>query len=244
MHGVKRLFAWMIPRFDRSRFQVSLVSLRKRDLSEETLDSLGIDITYLEKSKFDASTLPALLKVIDRKQIDILHLHGYGATTFGRIAAAMRGLPVVLHEHANLTSTPWFQKIADRLLERYTDLAIAVSQSTAEFVIGARLVRPDRVRVVYLGAPVGEFSQERSAAEVEAIRHELGIVARRAGDRDRHAVARLEGQRLSRQGRAPGAGRAPECSLFPVRRRAAAAGARSRSGLARAGRPASSSVDS
>ncbi len=57
MHGVKRLFAWMIPRFDRSRFQVSLVSLRKRDLSEETLDALGIDITYLEKSKFDASTL-------------------------------------------------------------------------------------------------------------------------------------------------------------------------------------------
>jgi glycosyltransferase involved in cell wall biosynthesis len=176
MHGVKRLFAWMIPRFDRSRFQVSLVSLRKRDLSEETLDALGIDITYLEKSKFDVSTLPALLKVIDRKQIDILHLHGYGATTFGRIAAAMRGLPVVLHEHANLTSTPWFQKIADRVLERYTDLAIAVSQSTAEFVIGARLVRPDRVRVVYLGAPVGEFSQARSASEVEAIRHELGIV--------------------------------------------------------------------
>ena len=175
MHGVKRLFAWMIPRFDRSRFDVSLVSLRKRDLSEETLDALGIDITYLEKSRFDPRTLPALLKVIDRKQIDVLHLHGYGATTFGRLAAAWRGIPVVLHEHANLTSTPWFQKIADRVLERYTDLAIAVSQSTAEFVIGARLVRPDRVKVVYLGAPVAEFSQAREPAEVEAIRHELGV---------------------------------------------------------------------
>ena len=40
MHGVKRLFAWMMPRFDRSRFNVSLVSLRKTDLSEETLESL------------------------------------------------------------------------------------------------------------------------------------------------------------------------------------------------------------
>jgi glycosyltransferase involved in cell wall biosynthesis len=175
MHGVKRLFAWMIPRFDRSRFEVSLVSLRRRDLSEETLDALGIDITYLEKSRFDPRTLPALLKVIDRKRIDVLHLHGYGATTFGRLAAAGRGMPVVLHEHANLTSTPWFQKIADRVLERYTDLAIAVSQSTAEFVIGARLVRPDRVRVVYLGAPVGEFSLARTPAEVEAIRREIGV---------------------------------------------------------------------
>ena len=66
MHGVKRLFAWMIPRFDPSRFEVSLVSLRRRDLSEETLDALGVDITYLHKSKFDPATLTALLKVIDR----------------------------------------------------------------------------------------------------------------------------------------------------------------------------------
>ena len=93
MHGVKRLFAWMIPRFDATRFNVSLVSLRRKDLSEETLDSFGVDITYLERSKFDPRTLPALLQVIDRKQIDILHLHGYGATTFGRAAAAMRRIP-------------------------------------------------------------------------------------------------------------------------------------------------------
>ena len=47
----------------------------------------------------------------------------------------MRRLPTILHEHANLTDTPWFQKMADRALEPVTDIAIAVSQSTADFVI-------------------------------------------------------------------------------------------------------------
>ena len=89
MHGVKRLFGWMIPRFDASKYRVSLVSLRKKDLSEETLESMGVDISYLHKSKFDPATLTALLKIIDRQQTDILHLHGYGATTFGRMAAAI-----------------------------------------------------------------------------------------------------------------------------------------------------------
>jgi len=98
MHGVKRLFGWMIPRFDRTRFNVSLVSLRRKDLSEETLEAAGIDITYLERSKFDPATLPALLKIVDRQQVDILHLHGYGATTFGRLAAARRGIPAILHK--------------------------------------------------------------------------------------------------------------------------------------------------
>jgi glycosyltransferase involved in cell wall biosynthesis len=175
MHGVKRLFSWMIPRFDSQRFNVSLVSLRKKDLSEETLESLGVDITYLERSKFDPLTLPAMLNIVDRKQIDVLHLHGYGATTFGRLAGALRGLPTIVHEHANLTDTPWFQKLADRLLEPATDIALAVSRSTAEFVVNARLIPPSKVKVVYLGVPLEEFSRARSAEEVAAARRELGI---------------------------------------------------------------------
>ena len=177
MHGVKRLFSWMIPRFDSAGFNVSLLSLRKRDLSEEPLEALGIDITYLERSKFDPMTLPALLKVVDRKQPDILHMHGYGATTFGRLVAAARGIPTILHEHANLTDTPWFQKIADRLLEPYTDIAMAVSKSTAEFVIQARQIPASKVKVVYLGAPVEEFGRPRSPEEIAAARAELGLRA-------------------------------------------------------------------
>jgi glycosyltransferase involved in cell wall biosynthesis len=177
MHGVKRLFSWMIPRFDRRRFNVSLVSLRRKDLSEETLESLGVDITYLERSKFDPLTLSAMLRIIDRKQIDVLHLHGYGATTFGRLAGALRGIPTIVHEHANLTDTPWFQKVADRLLEPATDIALAVSESTADFVVNARLIPPSKVKVVYLGVPLDEFSRPRTREEVAAARAELGIAA-------------------------------------------------------------------
>ena len=175
MHGVKRLFAWMIPRFDRDRYDVSLVSLRKKDVSEETLESFGVDITYLHRSKFDPVTLPALLKVIDRKKIDILHLHGYGATTFGRLAGGMRRIPTIVHEHANLTDTPWFQKVADAALEPLTDIALAVSRSTADFVVNARRIPARKVKVVYLGVPLEEFSRPRSDEEVREARRELGI---------------------------------------------------------------------
>jgi glycosyltransferase involved in cell wall biosynthesis len=175
MHGVKRLFAWMIPRFDKRRFNVSLVSLRRKDLSEDTLEQLGIDVTYLHKGRFDPSTWTALGKVFDAQRADIVHLHGYGATTFGRLAAATRRLPVLVHEHANHTNTPWFQKVADRVLEPYTDLAIAVSQSTAEFVVRARLLPEVKTKVVYLGVPLEEFARSRGDEEIRAARAALGI---------------------------------------------------------------------
>jgi glycosyltransferase involved in cell wall biosynthesis len=165
----------MIPRFDRERFNVSLVSLRKKDLSEETLEAAGIDITYLERGKFDPLTLPAMLRIVDRSHIDVLHLHGYGATTFGRLAGAIRRIPTILHEHANLTDTPWFQKVADRALEPFTDIALAVSRSTADFVTGARQIPQSKVKVVYLGVPLEEFARPRTAADIAAARRELGI---------------------------------------------------------------------
>jgi glycosyltransferase involved in cell wall biosynthesis len=87
----------------------------------------------------------------------------------------MRRIPTILHEHANLTDTPWFQKAADRLLVPATDIAIAVSRSTADFVMKARQMPPDKVKVVYLGVPLEEFSRPRSAAEIAAAREELGI---------------------------------------------------------------------
>ena len=177
MHGVKRLFAWMIPRFDKSRFNVSLVSLRRKDLSEDTLEQFGIDVTYLARHKFDPATYTALLKVLEAKHADLVHMHGYGATTFGRMCAWRLAIPSILHEHANHGDTPWFQKVADRLLAPKTDLAIAVSESTAEFTTRARLMPADRTKVVYLGAPLDEFARVRSAEEVAAARRALGLDA-------------------------------------------------------------------
>ena len=175
MHGVKRLFAWMIPRFDKSRFNVSLISLRRQDLSADTLEECGIDVTYLARHKFDPATYPALLRVLRDKDADILHMHGYGATTFGRLCGWRLGIPSILHEHANHGDTPWFQKVADRLLAAHTDIAIAVSESTGEFTTRARLMPAERTKVVYLGAPLDEFARPRTADEIAAARSALGI---------------------------------------------------------------------
>ena len=175
MHGVKRLFAWMIPRFDKTRYNVSLISLRKKDLSADTLEEFGIDVTYMARHKFDPATYPDLLKVLRAKRADVVHLHGYGATTFGRLCAWRMGIPAILHEHANHGDTPWFQKIADGFLAPHTDLAIAVSESTGEFTTRARLMPAERTKVVYLGAPLDEFARARSADEVAAARADLGI---------------------------------------------------------------------
>ncbi len=113
----------------------------------------------------------------------------------------MRRIPTILHEHANLTDTPWFQKVADRALEPLTDIAIAVSESTAEFVIKARQIPAEKVKVVYLGVPLEEFS--RAADRRRDRRGPRASSASRPdefADRHGHAAARVEGQLVSGRG--------------------------------------------
>ena len=107
-------------------------------------------------------------------------MHGYGATTFGRLARGAAGLPAILHEHANLTDTPWFQKIADRHWRRTPIWRSRCRESTAEFMTRARLIPADRTHVVYLGVPLEEFSRPRSARRDRAARASAGHAGRRA----------------------------------------------------------------
>jgi hypothetical protein len=181
VHGLARLLAWMLPRFDAARFHVSLASLRKKDPAGDTFESLGVAISYLHRSAFDPATLTALLKIIDHRSIDLLHLHGPGAAAFGRLAAAMRRLPTVLHEHAGLTRASWHQKAADRALARFTDVALAESEEAADFVIRARFVPAHKVKVIGAGCDDGAYVRKLERLYTmlhDAPRHRAGTLER------------------------------------------------------------------
>ena len=156
-HGVTQLFSWWIPRFDKSRYNVSVCSLRKRDKAGEYLEKLGIKVFYLNKWKFDPFTLSSLLSLIKNERIDILHLHGYGSWTFGRIAGLFSRTPIVVHEHMVDRNIPIYQRIVDHMLSGTTTRGIAVSDAVKDFMVNCRGLRRDRVKVAENGIPLESF---------------------------------------------------------------------------------------
>ena len=154
IHGVTRLFSWWIPRFDKSRYDVSVCSLRKRDKAGEYLERIGIKVFYLGKGKFDPFTLPSLIRIVRNERVDILHLHGYGAWTFGRLAGVLCNIPAVVHEHMVDYNIPVYQRVADRILSRTTTKAIAVSNAVKDFMIRYRSMAENCLKVVTNGIPL------------------------------------------------------------------------------------------
>ncbi len=157
VHGVSRLFSWWIPRFDKDRFDVRLIGLRRADEACANLRRQGIDVISLNKGKFDFSTITEIVKIVRQEKVDILHLHGYGATNFGRIAARISKVKNIVHEHFVDPAMPIYQVPFDYFLSQLTDFGIAVSKSVKDFMVEKRFLPKEKVKVVFNGAPLSDF---------------------------------------------------------------------------------------
>ena len=119
---------------------------------------------YLGRSSFDPRAVPALIDLARAEDIEVLHLHGYGATNFGRLCSARLGIPCIVHEHIVDEHMPAVQKLADRLLSRAATRGIAISKATKDFMAGARAVPRERIEVIYNGIPLDAYRDDAAAA--------------------------------------------------------------------------------
>ena len=174
IHGVSRLFSWWFPRFDRARFDVSLCALKSPEPGSISLERQGIPVRHLGRGRFDPRILTDLVRLARERGARILHVHGYAAADFGRVAARRVGAALVLHEHFADPRMPFYQGVADRALAGLTDRAIAVSASTRDFLVRDRHVPADRVRLIWNGAPLDEFAPVSREAAL-ALRREVGL---------------------------------------------------------------------
>lgn len=157
IHGVSRLFSWWFSRFDTSRYEVHLIVLRKADAGVKEIEKRGLKFRSLDKRKYDPFTLKEIVRKIRSYKADILHLHGYGATNFGRIAARIEKVKSIVHEHFVDPDMPKYQQFADFVLSPWADYGIAVSGSVKDFMVNKRYLPAEKVSVIFNGAPLREF---------------------------------------------------------------------------------------
>jgi glycosyltransferase involved in cell wall biosynthesis len=174
IHGVSRLFSWWLPRYDPARFEVGLVGLKHPEPATDWLADQGLPVHHLGRHRFDPRILTDLVALARRRETRILHVHGYAAADFGRLAARLAGTRLVLHEHFADPAMPVYQGLADRALAPLTHRAIAVSHSTRDFLVKERFVPRERVRLIWNGAPLDEFAPA-GPERARAVRRDLGI---------------------------------------------------------------------
>ena len=174
IHGVSRLLLTWWPAFRKTKIDMSLCVLRGGFGTCSAFEDIGVDVQDLGRSKIDPRTIIDLRRIIKRDNIHILHCHGYGATTFGRVAGLICGIPVIVQEHMVDKTIPWYQKLVDKLLAPFTFRGVAISNAVKDFMIKYRAINKNKMTVVYNTIPV-EYLSEFSDDEKNQVRKKYNL---------------------------------------------------------------------
>ena len=161
LHGAGRLMIQWTRALVERGVDVTTVILREPGpLGNQVLEE-GLPFVFLSRHPYDPRTFFDFVRIIRDREIDVLHLQAFGASTFGRLAGLWTRTPAVVHIHADYRGEPKgyppHVRLADALLGRLTDKVLAISQPVADFATGSQGFSPSDVEILHNPVDTTEF---------------------------------------------------------------------------------------
>jgi len=151
--GIERIIATIVENLDREKYNIYVWCLaRGGDIADE-LKNKGIKVEILDMGyRCSLFFLLRLYRKMKQAKIDILHSHGYTATTVGRVAAIFARVPIIfVHAHTSFEKYTKGQILVERFLRFFTDRIILCSQAVAKSAKRYLNLKTEKMVVVYNG---------------------------------------------------------------------------------------------
>lgn len=155
--GAPRHLLSLVDHLDKKEFAISVI-LPQGPLADELIRRKINVFLVPMKSRSDLAAVNAIRRLLVKYDPDILHVHGQRAGLVGRFAARNLPIKVVYTEH---TRTPqfrltnpaldWAHIRAMQMLDKITNINIAVSQAVANFLIQNKISQPHKIKVIHNG---------------------------------------------------------------------------------------------
>jgi glycosyltransferase involved in cell wall biosynthesis len=160
-------------RLDPSRYESRLVVGSEGEGEANYLEVFGLTVENLvripalgrELSPYrDLSTVASLVRLLRRERPEIVHTHTAKAGAVGRLAAAIAGVPVVVHTFHGHVLDGYFSPAktrafvgVERFLARRTSRLVAVTPTVRDQVLERGIGHPNQFSVIRLGLDLEPF---------------------------------------------------------------------------------------
>ena len=161
--GAQRQLVELVKALPKDRYEVSIISLsdEKREFEAE-LAAHGIHFTVLtHRGAWSWRTLGQVLKLIREARPDIVHTWLFTAGLYGRIAAKLAGVRLVVHAVRSIEpDKPGLYVVADRVLRWTTSAYVANAEAVGHVLLRRERVRKEAIAVCYNGVDLLRFTPE------------------------------------------------------------------------------------
>jgi len=175
--GLEMVIESIVLSLDKSKYDVHVWCLAGGGDIAEELKEKGVLVRIIGKrSYYNFMNILLLAYLFRRENLHIIHTHGYFASTFGRLAASLAGVPVMItHVHSTYNEYGKRNLMVERFLSFFTDKIICVSKAVQRFVVEREGIRESKTSVIYNGIslpqnglPIKDRKAQRPTESVSA----------------------------------------------------------------------------
>lgn len=151
--GLERVIESIVTGLDKDRYDAEVWCLAHGGEIAEDLIKKGIIVKILGmKSYYNPLKIVALSGLIRKEKIKVLHTHGYFASTFGRLAAILARVPIIIaHVHSTYYGYSRRNVLIERFLSFFTDKIVCVSVAVQNFALEVERINKRKALVIYNG---------------------------------------------------------------------------------------------
>ncbi|WNC72547.1 glycosyltransferase [Thalassotalea psychrophila] len=191
-YGAERWILALMNNLDANKASVELVTTAEKENQDQELlnkvQQMGLPATAIKmKHRFDLSVIPKLCKLIQQRNIDIIHSHGYKSDIISLIAAKKCGIKCISTPHGFENTSDFklrFYIWLGNLVMRYFDRVVPLSPQLLQ---DCHALMTDKNKLVYIQNGV-DFS------EADVVKNEMT-----QGDKSSEKVIGFIGQLISRK---------------------------------------------
>ncbi|RPH52475.1 MAG: glycosyltransferase [Desulfobacteraceae bacterium] len=151
--GLEKILASIVLSLDPSKYAPQVWCLTMGGQVADELIKQGISVRILGlNGYYNPLRIAALARMMKKEKFHIIHTHGYFAGTFGRLAAILAGVPVIIaHVHSTYYDYGKRNLLIERFLSCFTDRIICISQAVERFVTVNEKIRKEKTCLIYNG---------------------------------------------------------------------------------------------
>lgn len=166
--GTEQQLFELVTRLDRRKYLPIVACFRPGRIAEE-IEAAGVRVYRLRKRvKVDPGLVLALWRLMQRERIDLVQTYLFTANIWGRLAAILARVPIIVSSERNVDI--WelrYKRLMATLLDRWTQGTIANSEAVKDYIVQKGLA-PDKVAVIYNGVDTSRFSHPLQPGTMKA----------------------------------------------------------------------------
>jgi glycosyltransferase involved in cell wall biosynthesis len=185
--GAEKQVVTLLKHVDKKKYRIILCCLHSGGPLEKEIKNEEIEIVLLRmRLRYILFAMFKLIRLMKKENIQIVHTHLYFDHLFGRIAARIAGVPVIVTtEHGRGMWKKGRHLLFERIANRFTDMRIAVSEDIRQIRIQREHTPPEKVITIPNAINEDDFivsdyvhSDKRKALGINSDDLVIGTVAR------------------------------------------------------------------